>query len=1054
MSRRDLRREFVSWIDHGSRRSLASGALAGSPMSGWSVQAERSRRWSAGSRCLGSVGPAQPEVSGAWGRLAAACVPAVMRAVGPCRIVFRVVGLACLLAGFAAASAWGSAAGTLYVSVPAAGGSDSNPCSQALPCATISRAVSLAASGDEIVIGAGTFTEHVTVSALVSPLTFQGAGMNATIVSGGFDGSGSVFTLAGGASATIEDLAITGGQAGTGVGGGVYSAGDLTMIRDQVLFNSAVAGGGIYGDGSTIIDQSAIFGNQAAPGGGGQAPVALGGGGAFLQNAVSLTNDLISHNTVIGINAVGTIRYAGGGVYLSSATGTLSNDTITANEVAAAPGSGDLISDGAGGGGFVLDSPSVAMSFDTIADNGAASGGGIWSGASGRQGFTGTLLAATGTLLAANQGGNCVQSGFTDRGYNLEDDAGASCGFSSAVHDIVGEDPLLGPLAGNGGLTQTLALSAGSPALGVVPAGLCPSTDQRGLPRPDGSETACDIGAYEYQAPLSVGITTLVPGAVGVPYSAPLQGLGGTVPYTWSVLSGRLPRGLSLSSAGVISGTPRAARLVTFTVELLDSSTPTAQQATQSLTLRIYPRPQPAVWVGNGANSDVNAFSVGTSGNRALARLSGMTTGLEGIGGLAVDRAGELYVASSSAEAIDVFAPGASGNIAPSRVLQGPDTGIAYPLGVALDSSGRVYVSNYAANSITVYAPGASGDAPPLYTIAGADTGLSGPWGITIDGGDIWVANSAANTLDAYTPPHVSVPGSSVDAVPVITISPQANSLDAPAGLGQNAAGDLLVANQFGSGGSVSQFAHGLTGGAPAPILTINAGLQLPKAVDTDTSGNIYVAGLNGLNIYPAANPHTSSPTTINGASIDVVSPGAVAVAPPMTITMSLPTGALARRYSGRVFAILARAPVRWRLAGHLPPGLTLDRAGQITGTPRRTGRYRFTLAARDAEHPAQTAIARVTMTVAAAPTLASVRPAHSPHAGGQTITITGTRFATSPRATTVTFGKIRAPRVTCPTRRRCALRTPPHSAGRVPVTVTVNGLTSQPSPHDFTYTR
>jgi hypothetical protein len=964
-------------------------------------------------------------------RSAIACSTGMTRA-GLSRVAIAIVGLACVLAGLVAGPAW--AAGTLYVSVPAAGGSDSNPCSQAAPCATISHAVSVAAGGDEIVIGAGTFTDHVTVSQAASPLTFQGAGMNATIVSGGFDGSGSVFTIGGSASATIDDLAITGGQAESG--GGVYAVGGLTMMRDQVADNSATgSGGGIENASgfSTIVDDSAIYGNDAGDNGGGVS-----------AESVSLTRDLISRNTA------GTL---GGGVWVLF-LGTLSNDTLTANEVAAAPGSADL--QGVGGG--VAGNGDLIMSFDTITNNGAASAGGVVNLLTVAM-VNGTNGRVTGTLLAANQGGNCNGSNVTDGGYNLEDDSGANCGFSGTMHDIVGTDPLLGPLASNGGLTQTMALSAGSPALGVVPvaAGVCPSTDQRGLPRPDGSEMACDIGAYEYQAPLAVGTATVAAGAVGVPYSVSLQALGGTAPYTWSVVSGRLPARLSLSSAGVISGTPTSKRSVTFTVKVLDSSTPTAQQASQSLTLRVYPAPLPAVWVGNGANSDVNAFTVGTSGNQALERLSGSATGLEGIGGLVFDPVGELYVASSSGEAIEVFAPGASGNVAPIRVLQGPLTGLADPLGVALDSSGRVYVSNAAANSITVYAPGASGDAAPLYTIAGADTGLSGPWGITIDGGEIWVANSGANTLDAYIPPHLAVPTSSpVDDFPVISISPQGTSLDAPAGLGQDTAGDLLVANQFGTGGSVAQFAHGLTGGAPAPTLTIRAGLLLPKAVDTDAKGNLYVASLTGLTIYPATNLQTTSPTTINGAGVDVISPNAVAVAPPMTITTSLPHAALAHRYTGTVFAILARAPIRWQLrAGRLPPGLSLDRSGQITGIPGRAGRYWFTVAARDAEHPAQTATARVTLTVATAPTLVSVRPAHGSRHGGHTVTLTGTGFATGQRRTTVTFGRIRAPLVRCRSHQRCTVRTPPQTEGSVTVSVTVDGLTSAPSRQArFTYTR
>ena len=54
-------------------------------------------------------------------------------------------------------------------------------------------------------------------------------------------------------------------------------------------------------------------------------------------------------------------------------------------------------------------------------------------------------------------------------------------------------DPGLLPLAENGGLTQTMALTSDSPALDV--GGECPEADQRGMPR----SGACDAGAYEYQ---------------------------------------------------------------------------------------------------------------------------------------------------------------------------------------------------------------------------------------------------------------------------------------------------------------------------------------------------------------------------------------------------------------------------------------------------------------------------------------------------------------------------------------------------------------------------
>src|SRR5262249_10843973 len=79
--------------------------------------------------------------------------------------------------------------------------------------------------------------------------------------------------------------------------------------------------------------------------------------------------------------------------------------------------------------------------------------------------------------------------------------------------------------------------------------------------------------------PLTI-TTTALPGArVGVAYSATLTATGGTPPYTWSIASGTLPAGLTLTSAGVISGTPTAIGTSSFTVKV----TAGAQNVTQAL---------------------------------------------------------------------------------------------------------------------------------------------------------------------------------------------------------------------------------------------------------------------------------------------------------------------------------------------------------------------------------------------------------------------------------------------------------------------------------------
>ncbi|NIO68304.1 MAG: hypothetical protein GTN71_04430, partial [Anaerolineae bacterium] len=96
------------------------------------------------------------------------------------------------------------------------------------------------------------------------------------------------------------------------------------------------------------------------------------------------------------------------------------------------------------------------------------------------------------TIVAYNGTANC-SGGLTSNGYNL--DSGNTCGFS-ATGDQQNTDPLLGPLADNGGDTLTHALLGGSPAIdkGTCVAGI--TTDQRGVTRPQGDD--CDMGAYEY----------------------------------------------------------------------------------------------------------------------------------------------------------------------------------------------------------------------------------------------------------------------------------------------------------------------------------------------------------------------------------------------------------------------------------------------------------------------------------------------------------------------------------------------------------------------------
>ena len=152
-------------------------------------------------------------------------------------------------------------------------------------------------------------------------------------------------------------------------------------------------------------------------------------------------------------------------------------------------------------------------------------------------------------------------------------------------------------LAAAGGVspyTWTLASGNLSPGLSLSPAGII-----SGKPTASGASTftvqVADSGGTNQQtaiAELTIAInvisvtTTSFPNAtVNVPYSAPLAAVGGVTPYSWT-MSGTLPSGLTLNSAGVISGTPTSTGSATFTVHVADSETPPATSSAQ-LTLTV-----------------------------------------------------------------------------------------------------------------------------------------------------------------------------------------------------------------------------------------------------------------------------------------------------------------------------------------------------------------------------------------------------------------------------------------------------------------------------------
>ena len=189
---------------------------------------------------------------------------------------------------------------------------------------------------------------------------------------------------------------------------------------------------------------------------------------------------------------------------------------------------------------------------------------------------------------------------------------GAGCSSSSKPPTPTGQITITGSSlpAGTVGTaySYTIPASGGTPpyawsiTTGTLPAGLKLSSTGviSGTPTTAGTSSftvqvtdsaavpATATASFSLAIQAALTVTSLSPpvGTVGVSYSTTLAATGGVAPYTWSVTSGNLPAGLSLSSAGVISGTPTASGVSTFTVQVADSESP-PQTAPAQLTITI-----------------------------------------------------------------------------------------------------------------------------------------------------------------------------------------------------------------------------------------------------------------------------------------------------------------------------------------------------------------------------------------------------------------------------------------------------------------------------------
>jgi streptogramin lyase len=412
-------------------------------------------------------------------------------------------------------------------------------------------------------------------------------------------------------------------------------------------------------------------------------------------------------------------------------------------------------------------------------------------------------------------------------------------------------------------------------------------------------------------ASASLQVTTTLPTATSSQtYSTTLAAIYGSgAGYAWSLSSGSLPAGFTLSPDGVLSSSgvpPATPGTYTFTVQVKDS---TGNQASGTITLVVVDDGIITTVAGTGpscviaSTNCVPAFS-GDLGPAPLAGLSDPR-------GVAVDGAGNLYIVDSGNARVRKISPSgvittAAGNgetcypassSPPTPCYLSADglpatSAVLSPSAIAVDGTGNLYIADaflsrirmvsVATGIITTIAgngaSGFSGDGGPATA-----AGFYSPQGIAVDAaGNVFVSDiSRIRKISASTGIISTVVGSATsgfsgDGGPALS-----GTLSGPKGIAVDAAGNLFIADtgnhrirKVDTSGIITTVAGTgvactISGSCTNSVIgdggaATSASLNFPPSVAVDAFGNLYIADIYNNRIRKVSST-TGTITTIAG---------------------------------------------------------------------------------------------------------------------------------------------------------------------------------------------
>lgn len=328
-------------------------------------------------------------------------------------------------------------------------------------------------------------------------------------------GQGGAIYTTGSGVINIENASFTGGRATRG--GALYlTSGNSTNLLNVSFKNNMATemGGALYIGGTVTLNKTSFINNTAVQ-----------NGGAIWSIAnLQVNNSIFSRNSVTA-----TTAFYGAAVYVYSGTTTINNSSFSNNTI-------NYQKVGALNYGGAIYRNAGALTINNSILWGNKRGGGLPDQIN----------------LLAKVNNSLVQGGYPVGGVNIID---ADPAFTDAAVD-------------------SLSLKGCSAAINTGDNALAAAFTVDYLGKPRLTAAVVDIGAIEYQDPvLTLNPASMPQGNRGEVYNLQLEGTGGaTGTYTYKLISGKIPDGLSLTSSGLITGSPIVIGKYSFTLNVSDGN--------------------------------------------------------------------------------------------------------------------------------------------------------------------------------------------------------------------------------------------------------------------------------------------------------------------------------------------------------------------------------------------------------------------------------------------------------------------------------------------------